>query len=281
MKTYLSIFALLVLMTTSCNSNFNFSDQVNGSGEVLNERMDLGTFNEVKLEKGWKVKLIPSTQNYMEIEANTNLLDILLVEDGDGTLLISAESNIGSADAKNIRLYFTERLDNISVSSGIDLKAESVLDFDDLELKASSGADVEFNAKLKKLDASVSSGADLTMNVWGEEVILDTSSGSDADLEVNVMKTEISTSSGSDVKIVGETDELKIVSSSGSDVNAKGLKAKSVNVSVSSGANANIYPLENLKAEHSSGGSVEYFNKPSNSIDIEDSKSGGGVKFKN
>ncbi|MFN2261641.1 MAG: head GIN domain-containing protein [Psychroflexus sp.] len=280
MKTYLSIFALIVMLATSCNTNFNFSDQVNGTGEVLDERMDLGTFHEIKLEKGWKVNLIPSTKNYMEVEANTNLLDILVVEEGDGKLLIGAESNIGNADAKNINLYFTERLDNISVSSGTDLTAESVLDFENLELKVSSGADAEFNAKLKNLKASVSSGADLTMNVWGEEVILDSSSGSDANLEVNVMNTEISASSGSDVEIKGETDNLNIDSSSGSDVDARALKAKTVQVSASSGSDIDVYPLENLKAKHSSGGSIEYFHKPSNSLEIEDSKSGGGVKFK-
>ncbi|WP_127845335.1 head GIN domain-containing protein [Psychroflexus aestuariivivens] len=281
MKTYLSILAFLVMLTTSCNSNFNFSNQVNGTGEVLNERMDLSTFTEVKLEKGWKVKLIPSTENYIEVEANSNLLDILIVEDEGGKLLISAESNIGSADAKNIRLYFTERLNNISVSSGTGLTAESVLDFDDLELKVSSGADVEFNAKLKKMDASVSSGADLVMNVFGEEVIFDASSGSDSNLEVNVKNIDVSSSSGSNVEIIGETDNLSIDSSSGSDVEAKALKAKSVFVSVSSGSDASVYPLENLKANHSSGGHIEYYHKPSNSIDIEDSKSGGGVKYKN
>lgn len=277
--TYSLLFSLSVLLF-SCNVNFNYPDKIKGEGEVITEQIALESFKDVELKRGWEIVLVPASSNYMVVEANENLFEVLEHENKTGKLIIGASKQISNADSKLITLYFTEKLESLRVSSGTEVSARERLNFDNVILDMSSGSDVDLDLRLRSLDLEISSGADADLVLSLDDLYVDSSSGSDADLEVNAIRVVVESSSGSDVTLKGSASELEVKSSSGSSINSKGLESKSVIAKASSGSSVSVYPLEDFSAETSSGGNVNYYNKPSGKLDFNKSKSGGSIKQK-
>jgi hypothetical protein len=281
MKT-ISILFLTVscLCITSCKFNINYPSEIEGEGDVISEHFDLKSFNNLELERGWDVTIIPSSTNYMLVEANENLFEVLEFESDSGTLKIGASKSIGKADAKLITLYFSENLDRLEVSSGVKLTSVDDLIFKNLIMELSSGCNVELSMELKSLNLQSSSGSEASLDLNSNDLSVQSSSGSKLSIEANSIMTTASASSGSSITLRGETNQLDINSSSGSRINSRNFKANSIVANASSGSGIFIYPLERLKASSSSGGSVFYYNTPSESLIVNESNSGGSIKLK-
>lgn len=268
------------LLISSCAFNINYPDSIKGEGEVISEQIVLEEFTDLQIKRGWEVTLIPSNSNYMIVEANENLFEVLEYETQADKLVIGSEKQISSADSKKISLYYTNTLESIKASSGSELVSEEILNFENLVLDISSGADVHLELDLTSLNLETSSGSSANLSLIVDDLSVDSSSGSSANLEVNAVSTKVESSSGSDVKLKGSASNLEVRTSSGSSVNSKGFESKTVNAKASSGSSISVYPIEDLTATTSSGGDVYYYNKPSGRLDLNKSKSGGTIKLK-
>ncbi|MBZ9628543.1 DUF2807 domain-containing protein [Psychroflexus sp. CAK57W] len=277
--TYSLLFSLC-LSLFSCAFNMDYPEKIKGEGEVITEQIVLDSFKDLELKRGWEVTLQPASSNYMVVEANENLFEVLEHENISGKLVIGSSKQIASADAKQITLYFTEKLESLKVSSGTEVSSPERLNFDNLILDLSSGCEVTLDLDLRSLDLETSSGSEANLILKLDDLFVDSSSGSSADIEVNAISTKVESSSGSDVFLKGSSGQLEVRTSSGSSVNSKALESEKVTAKASSGSSISVYPLEDLEAETSSGGNVYYYNKPLGSLDLNKSKSGGVIKLK-
>jgi len=281
MKTISILFlAVSCLCITSCKFNINYPGEIEGEGEVISESFDLESFNNLELERGWEVTIIPSSTNYMLVEANENLFESLEFETVSGTLKIGASESIGKADAKLITLYFSENLERLEVSSGVKLTSTEDLRFENLIMELSSGSNVELSLELESLNLQTSSGSSASLNLNLEDLSVQSSSGSLVSIDAISITTTASASSGSSITLRGETNQLDVNSSSGSSINSKNFEANSIVAKASSGSSISIYPLERLEANSSSGGSISYYNTPSENLIVNESNSGGSIKLK-
>lgn len=284
MKTItISVALSLCLLLLGCSysiSSLTSNDKINGTGDVITEQIVLDDFTELVLQRGWEVSLEPATSNYMVVEANENLLEVFEYENQSGRLIIGSQKQISSADAKQITLYFTEKLELLKVSSGTEVTSPERLSFNNLTLDLSSGSEVTLDLELKSLDLETSSGSDVDLVLSLDELLVDSSSGSSANLEVNAISTRVESSSGSDVILKGSTSSLEVRTSSGSSVNSKGFESDKVTAKASSGSSISVYPIKDLTATVSSGGDIYYYNKPKGRLDLNKSKSGGSIKLK-
>ena len=98
----------------------------------------------------------------------------------------------------------------------------------------------------------------------GEELRLEASSASSARVNVNVPRLELTASSASRIDLSGAADELNIDGSSASQVEALGLRARRVDLDLSSASQARVHATEELKADLSSGSNASYRGNPSN-----------------
>lgn len=277
--TYALVYSLCLLFF-GCNINIDYLEKIEGEGEVITEQIMLDSFTDVELKKGWEVILEPASSNYMVVEANENLFEVFEYENKKGKLIIGASKQISNADAKQITLYFTEKLKSLKVSSGTEVTSQERLNFDNLNLDLSSGGEVTLDLELNTLNIETSSGsaAHLILNL--DDLIVDSSSGARAYLDVNAISVNVESSSGSSVNLEGTTSELEVQSSSGSNVDAEKLKSENVTSKASSGAYVTVYSVVNLKAETSSGGNIKYLNQPTGDVVLNKSKSGGPIEIK-
>ncbi|MFB0938511.1 MAG: hypothetical protein ACJAV9_000586 [Urechidicola sp.] len=218
--TKITTLLFLLVMTTSCFFN-GFGIQGNGN-VVSDDRNISSNFSGIEVSQGIQVRISQGNETKLTVEADENIIDLLITEiDGD-ILKIYFEKNVNRA-TRNIYLT-VEKLNSIRTTSGAHVKNDGVF-------------------KTKTLS-------------------LDSSSGSHILLDLNVSEVTASASSGADIELSGSSDEFRGDASSGSHIDADELNSKIATADVSSGANINVYASQELNAKASSGGDIDYYGSP-------------------
>ena len=201
-----------------------YAQSVSGSGNVVEQNRNLSGFTAIKVSSGVDLHIIQGTADKVIVKADDNLQGHIKTELNGNTLEVSAKGNIRRANAFDV--YVTVKtLTEISVSAGSDVYSEGTLSFNQLNLIASSGSDVELSLDGEKLYCKISAG--------------------------------------SDARLDGKVDYLEVTASGGSDLKAKGLSAGSCKLRVSGGSDAYVHVKGDLDMEASGASDIFYTGSPS------------------
>jgi hypothetical protein len=242
MKTMKTIKTLFIFTLISIIS-FNLM-AASGNSDKTQTRQ-VSNFSGIKVSTGIDLYITMGTSEEVKIVADDDFIDKIITEVKGGKLHIYTKQSNNwfnwNSGTQTRKAYVTvKELESIEASSGSDVTSENTLKGEDLKVSASSGSDVSIDIYYK--------------NVW------------------------VGTSSGSDAKLSGKVKTLNAEASSGSDIVAKNLESKICKVSVSSGSDASVNVTDELYANASSGGDVNYYGNPQVK-DINES-SGGDVSKK-
>lgn len=233
-----TIVALLVaLLVSSCQYSFDFGDSVKGSGKVTTEARQISEdFTNIEVSRGIEVEITQNSSKSVEVKADDNIINYIITKVEDGTLLITLDKSIKNSSTKKVMITMP------SIES----------------LRTSSGSSIESNNTLvvSKIDLRASSGSEINLSIEAEDIKCESSSGSDITLEGKALKLETS-------------------SSSGSDIDAQNLLANDVVAKSSSGSSIEIHPILSLNAKVSSGGDIKYYKNPK--VINKKTSSGGSV----
>lgn len=226
---------IATLLALLATSCGNFNS-ISGDGNVTTTKRKVEAFTAIKAKNGLEVYLKQGNTTYIEVEADSNLQDHIFTEVENGTLTVYSDANIFKSEAKKV-LIEVPNLTNVSASSGVSVESLNELAFKDLKIDASSGSDVQ--------------------------------------LQVNCQSIICESSSGSQITLSGNTENLSTDSSSGSSIDLSKLIASNVDADASSGSATIVNAKNKLKAEASSGSSIDYVSEPKD-ISVHES-SGGSV----
>lgn len=222
--TRIIVTSIISLMMFSCNFSMNLGPGVDGNGNVINEDRSISSdFENIKVSQGLDLYITQTDNVALTVEADENLMDLIMTDVENGTLRIYTTENIRRATSRKILLN-VENISSIKATSGSDVFSKNTIEADNLELKCTSGADIKLDVKTDFL--------------------------------------ECSSTSGSDIKLSGITNNFKASATSGSDIDASDLKAKSSNAKATSGADISLNTSESLVAKATSGGDIRYSGNP-------------------
>ncbi|MDQ2177737.1 head GIN domain-containing protein [Marinifilum sp. D714] len=233
-KMSLTLIALTMVFSSTVNAQF-WGEK--GNGNVKKQDREIGSFSAISSGSGIDVYLRQGDKESVTVEADENLLDLIVTRIKGDKLVIKTEDPIRRAKKLNVYVTFVN-VNEISVSSGSDLESSHLLKFENLDISVSSGADADLELQADDLTCSVSSGADANLSGTANSFYGKASSGSDlraADLKAKVCRAKAS--SGGDVTVYA-SESIEASASSGGDVNYYGEPTK-VNVSSSSGGDVN------------------------------------------
>ncbi|TRZ41085.1 head GIN domain-containing protein [Robertkochia solimangrovi] len=218
MSTLIKVITALVLSAfmASCNLGLNFSG-AQGNGNVVTESRSVSGFDKIHASEGLDVVVSQGATTEVKVEADENIMPLILTEVSDNTLRIHCKDPIGKARSKKI-FVTVPSLRELSVSSGADLESMGLVESDNISLSASSGADLK--------------------------------------VEIKADDVHCNTSSGADIRVVGSANSINADASSGSDINADDLQVKTAIANASSGADISINATEKVTKKTSSGGSI-------------------------
>jgi len=218
------IISIISFLLLSCNFSMNLGPGVDGNGNVVTEERTISPdFNEINVSQGLDVYISQSDAVGLSVEADENLQDLIMTDVENSILRIYTKENIRRAQSKKIILSI-ETISAIKATSGSDVYSSNTISLSNLDLHATSGADITL------------------------DVITDI--------------LECKSTSGSDIKVTGTTTNFMAEATSGSDIDASNLKAEISNVKATSGADISVHTSKELTANATSGGDVKYSGNP-------------------
>ncbi|MFA8437108.1 MAG: head GIN domain-containing protein [Marinifilaceae bacterium] len=215
---FLISFVVMIMSTSCVNAKW-----VRGNGNVTTQNREIGSFKRIATGNGLDVYLIQGDKEGVTVEADENLMDIIITEVRGNELIVKTKENIRMASSRKVYVTFI-KLEELDASSGSDVVSKEKLNLDFLDIEVSSGADVKLMVNAREMYCSVSSGADAVLS--------------------------------------GKVETFFARASSGSDLRARDLKARFCEAKASSGGDVSVYAVERLKASASSGGDVNYYGNP-------------------
>jgi len=213
---------VVLFITSSC-----FMDGIigiKGNRNVISESRTISSkFNKIDIQQGINLYLTQGNSISLKVEADENILDLLITEVENNQLKIYFKKNVYRAKARNVYLT-TNEISSIEASSGSSVRTENTWQTNQLKVSTSSGSSVKINT-----NASDVSG---------------------------------SSSSGSTIRLYGKTNTFYAKASSGSSIDADELISADATAKVSSGASISVNVTRNLTAKASSGGSIDFEGNP-------------------
>lgn len=221
-------------------SLFSIAGVVLGGNSDKTENRSIQNFSAIKVSSGIDLYLKMGSSEQVKVVADDDIIHNLKTELKDGTLHIYMKKNdwFNWGGHKTRKVYVSvKQLEKLQASSGSDVRCESTLKGEKLDVRASSGSDVELDVIYKHFS-------------------LDASSGSDARAKGKVKFLDVEASSGSDIK-AGDLSSVicKARASSGSDITVN--VSEEIYAKASSGADIKFYGNPKLRdTDESSGGDV-------------------------
>jgi len=218
------IITLLFVATLFNSCAVDLFNRVNGNRNVVTEdRSTKEDFTKIKVSTGLDLYISQGAKNQITVEADENLQDIIITEVNDGILKIYSEKNIWKAKARKV--YVTiKNLEAITATSGSEVYTNEILKVDNLNISATSGADIH--------------------------------------ISVDANTVETTATSGSDIEVSGVSNNHISKATSGASIDAYQLRSKNVTVRVTSGADINVYASESIDAKATSGGDIDFKGSP-------------------
>lgn len=217
---------------------------LNVSGQNSTQERRPGSFSGINVCCGIEVNITDNRSSGIKLEGNPEVLDAVKTEVKNGVLNITFDNNKRrKLNDKNIKVKVDVPVYNynkLEASSGGFIKGQTELSCKKIKLGASSGGQISVKLNSDEIACSVSSGAGVTVS--------------------------------------GNSLSATLSASSGGSINMSKMEAGKVSASASSAGGITVCAKDEIKANASSGGSINYYGNPV--VNSVSSSSGGSINKK-
>lgn len=216
-----STLVLLFLLTTSFAGGCMMGTGVRGNGNVVKEERNIKAFDEIQISGAYTIYLTQGNKEELIIEADENLMDLIITKVVDGKLKIYNRESFRNPEKLDIYLTFVD-IDEISLSGAVEIESMNTFTLNELSLDVSGAAEIFLNIELKELDAELSGASEFEIVGFAKEVVIEISGASELDAsDFKVEEMQIEISGAADAKVFA-TESLEINASGASNIKYRG-----------------------------------------------------------
>lgn len=198
-------------------------------------------------------------ENFTNIEVS-NAIQLVIVQSKQQRIIVTSDENM----LQNIRTVVKGDVLKIYISDKIYIKNTK------FPIKV-----MVYIEKLEAIEANAASNVTTQNQIVSSNFSLEASSAANVKMDIQSENVNVNVSSAAIVNIRGLALHLETTASSGGVFEGNRLKVNDIEAEASSGGHVEVYPILNLDANVSSGGSIDYYHNPK-TIDIE-KNSGGNI----
>lgn len=213
---YWLLYAMLIPLT-------GFTQGVRGNRNVVNETRYISSFSTIVISGSLDVYLSQDDEESVTVEADENLLDIIITEVEGNTLRIYEKKNIRQAESRKVYVNFRE-INSLIADGATDVYGRSPIRAETLEL-------------------GISGASDVTLEIYVDELICRIKGAADAYLS-------------------GEVGAMIARVSGSCDLEAGKLVAQVCQIEASGASDAQVHAVESLDAKASGSSDIEYRGNP-------------------
>ena len=223
---------LLMLAITSLSISIHAQDdwdkdnkrqRIKGSGNVITKDITVKSFNELTAHGVFSLQLSQGDKEAVRIEAEDNLIGLIIVENDGTSLKISMQKDVDINSKKKMIVHVTfKTLKTMNLSMVGGTSSDEQLKFADLRIKNQSVGSVNLDMSLQNLNLENESVGTLKLKGSAENAVIKSNSvGSVMAGDFVVQKMEID-NNGVGSATVNAEKELKVSDSFLGKVNNKG-----------------------------------------------------------
>lgn len=217
--TKIIVIVLTALLFGSCHLDYN---SIKGSGNITTENRTISEkFTGIDVSSAIEVTIEQADKTEVIVEADDNLQNTIKIEVKNGKLVISNESFINIRNGTRKVIVTLPVIENLEASSAATITNINTLKGNQVYIKSSSAATINLDS-----------------------------------IEMDAIDSN--SSSGSTIKLKGLSMKLEATASSGSSIKCFRLFTNTVIADASSGSDIQVHPIVSLRAEASSGSSINY-----------------------
>lgn len=236
MKRQIILSLLVIAITVFFSCDEVFRERIRGNGVGKTENRNVKGFSSVDVSGAMDVYVMQDSSTSVKVEADENLLQYIVTENDNGTLVIRYEEGVELRPKKGIRIY---------VSNPVYREFEA------------SGACNYFG------ENRISSTESIRIHVSG---------ACDAAMEVKAPKVKVDLSGAGTISLRGETKDFEVDGSGSTNIKCFDLMAENTHVDISGAGSAQVFASVKLDVEVSGAADVKYKGNPA----INQSVSGAG-----
>ena len=174
------ILVLVFLLTTSFASGCMMGSGIRGNGDVVKEERNIEAFDEIQISGAYTVYLTQGNTEKLVIEADENLIDLIITKVVDGKLKIYNKEDFRDPQKLDIYLTFVD-IDELSASGAVEIESMNKFTLNELSLDASGATEIFLNIELKELNAELSGASEFEIVGFAKEVDIEISGASELD----------------------------------------------------------------------------------------------------
>ncbi len=178
---YLPVLALLLAVgLASCNVNGYFSQNVTGSGIVVNEVRQVDEFSGIRATGIFKVFVTIGDHWHVEVVTDDNIHPYVTTRISDHTLIIETTERVNFRPATKLHVHVTTpEIYAVRTSGASTVYLETPLEQHTLYLHASGSSDIFAEAYVDELEANSSGSSDIHISGHAHKASVSASGSSD------------------------------------------------------------------------------------------------------
>ena len=229
-RTFFVLFVLMLLASTALMGSCIEITGIKGDGNVVKEERNVSGFTSLEVSGAFEVYLYQGKTEKLTLEADKNLMEVIVTEVKGDKLHIYTRENIKKATELNVYLTF-EELEMIDISGAVSIEGEGVLEFDELYLDGSGASEIIMEMNVSSLHADFSGASEIELTGKAGSATFDFSGASELDaLDFVIKHCELDVSGASEAR-VNVTENLEVDVSGAASVRYKGNPQVSQDVS--------------------------------------------------
>ena len=204
MKAIQLLFVLIFMGTFSAQAQWG--KKIKGNGNVTTITRNTSDYDAVKCAGFMDFKIVNGTEGKITIKGESNLLEYIVTEVKNNSLIVKVEKNKNLSPSNNKPLLITipvKSINSLSLSGSGDLVNDGILKEDNLKISLSGSGDVVLDVETNSLESRVSGSGDMTLEGKTTNLIAKVTGSGDMDnYNLDSDYTEAYVTGSGDVKVV-------------------------------------------------------------------------------
>lgn len=254
-RTFVSLFLVTLFFLPSLACGSLTTDSVVGSGEVINQTIDISSFNRVTLEGFGAVFIEQGQTESLSVQTDENILPLLDIRVRGKELILGVKRGFDLTPSQGIIFNLTVR------------------DLNQLTLAGSGTFDVG-PVESKDLMVSLIGSGDINIKrVVAEALFIELNGSGNIALEdIDVKTVDTALQGSGDIRLEGKTNRQTVRVTGSGTILAGDLETTAADISIPGSGNLTVWITDQLAIQVNGSGDIRYYGQPT----IDQSGSGSG-----
>lgn len=166
------IFTFLLALISTAQTSAQDDEKIKGDRNVTIKQTYIDAFNRIVVGEDFSVEIIYNSKPSVEIETDSNLHEYVIFEVVNGTLTFKTTKRITSSKRMNIKVNYTDGLENIEVLEDGEIRSLTSLELKNTTLKTTGSSRAYLNIKTNEFNYTASDKAKVKLNINATNAVI-------------------------------------------------------------------------------------------------------------